>query len=772
MKRFLIYLLLVCASASQAQTLVDIPDSNFRKALKDDYSDLMVGDKLNVALAEQVYVLNVESKLINSLVGIQFFKNLTTINCRLNQLTSLPELPSTVEVLECSNNELTSLPKLSNSLNSLSCSDNLITSLPELPNSLTYLSCSFNLLPILPKLPITLKFLIIGNNQLTSLQELPSGLQDLSCNNNLLTNLPEIPGDLTTLDCSNNKLTTLPELPKKLYSLSCYANLLTRLPELSSSLQILTCNHNLLTSLPELPSGLFVLDCNNNKLKILPELPNSLGSLNCNDNPNLFCLPLLPNSLITLYYGSNITCVPNKPFSLIWDVPSICNPTNNKNNCEAYSIISGIVYNDNNNNGIKEPDESPRKGVKVTLQPSGQSTFTNYAGYYEITVDSLKTYTISVEVPSFFFSSTQYATITFIGEQITKDFSLQKNKNVKDLSATLTPLLGFARPGFSLPLVFEVENRGNNTENGTAYVELPNDYILDYTSISSTNGLFNFTNINPGEVIKMMVYGHVATTATLGDTLKFKGIVNIYDYMTDSVYSNNISELKLIIRGSFDPNDKQGPGYVTPKQVQNGDFIEYTIRFQNTGTDTAFTVVIADTLTSNLLPETLEMISTSHNCKTTVKGNQIYFEFLNILLPDSNTNEVKSHGYVRFKVKPKNTLKLGQSILNTASIYFDYNKPVVTNTVNTKVDEPLLTGIQTVSISSNGLAYPNPVENGRLFVSNSKGLKFKLNNAQGQLMMNGTVDETGLDVSQLNPGMYMLEIGANENRKVEKIVIR
>lgn len=76
------------------------------------------------------------------------------------------------------------------------------------------------------------------------------------------------------------------------------------------------------------------------------------------------------------------------------------------------------------------------------------------------------------------------------------------------------------------------------------------------------------------------------------------------------------------------------------------------------------------------------------------------------------------------------------------------------------------------SLPKNTLSFPNPVENGRLFVSNSKGLKFKLNNAKGQLMMNGTVDETGLDVSQLNPGMYMLEIGTNENRKVEKIVIR
>ena len=837
MKTKLLFCLLLSAIFSKAQ-YVTIPDSNFRNALKSYDPSIFIGDKVVSQLAENISSVYVDDSRIESLEGIQYFKNLTSLSCEGNLLTVLPELPSRLTSLYCGRNQLTALPELPSSLTLLYCFDNALTSLPQLPLNLIQLNCYYNYLTgfypflglpslpnslqeftcygnkltSLPDLPSSLLYLSCGGNQLTTLPELPSSLTSLDCASNYLYILPELPSGLTYLECSSNQLSILPVLPnglKRLYcssnklsvlpvlpnglsALICTANQLTSLdvlptslthlgcgnnkiislPSLPSGLTSLWCNHNLLTSLPVLPFGLGDLVCSNNQLTSLPVLPSKLTKLSCDINSSLTCLPFLPSTLRFLYVdNTKITCIPNKPSSLSTTL-SLCSPTTNKNNCEAFPIISGLVFNDINKNGIKETNEFPKKGIKITLQPSGQFTFTNNAGYYEIAVDTLQTYTISAEVPAYFSVASQMATTTFTREKITRDFALKATKNFKDLSATLTPLTSFVRPGFSFPLLFEVENRGTTTEYGTAYVDFPSDYILDSTSINSVNGNFNFTDLHSGESIKMMVYGRLATTATLGDTLKIRGIVNIYDYGSDSLYSNNISEVKMLIRGSFDPNDKQGPETVTPKQVQNGEFIEYTIRFQNTGTDTAFTVVVADTLTSNLLPETLEMISTSHNCKTTVKGNQVYFEFLNILLPDSNTNEARSHGYVRFKVKPKNTLKLGQSILNTASIYFDYNKPVVTNTVNTKIDEPLLTGIQTVSISNNGLAYPNPVENGRLFVSNARGLKYKLINTQGQLMMNGTIDETGLDVSKLNSGMYMLEIKANENSKVEKIVIR
>jgi uncharacterized repeat protein (TIGR01451 family) len=131
-----------------------------------------------------------------------------------------------------------------------------------------------------------------------------------------------------------------------------------------------------------------------------------------------------------------------------------------------------------------------------------------------------------------------------------------------------------------------------------------------------------------------------------------------------------------------------------------GKNIDYTIRFQNTGTDTAFNIVITDTLNEDLQANTLQMVTSSHNCKTTVKNNIIFFEFLNILLPDSNVNEPKSHGFISFKIKPKVTVAVNTTIPNKAAIYFDYNAPVITNTAGTFIKPFTVVTLKLVSFSA------------------------------------------------------------------------
>ena len=65
---------------------------------------------------------------------------------------------------------------------------------------------------------------------------------------------------------------------------------------------------------------------------------------------------------------------------------------------------------------------------------------------------------------------------------------------------------------------------------------------------------------------------------------------------------------------SFDPNDKmvmpagQGPA----KEVLGTDNLTYTIRFQNTGNDTVFFVMLIDTSSTVLDMNTFEFIGSSH----------------------------------------------------------------------------------------------------------------------------------------------------------------
>jgi uncharacterized repeat protein (TIGR01451 family) len=160
------------------------------------------------------------------------------------------------------------------------------------------------------------------------------------------------------------------------------------------------------------------------------------------------------------------------------------------------------------------------------------------------------------------------------------------------------------------------------------------------------------------------------------------GFVNQYPNGSDDPWVDTDCTTNV---GSFDPNDKQGIplGYGPQHFIRPGTEIEYMIRFQNTGTDTAFNIVVLDTLSTALDPRTIQVGSSSHPYRWDVFGQGVLrFKFENIQLPDSNKNEAASHGFVKFSIKPKADAPLGTVIRNTGAIYFDFNDPVITNTTD------------------------------------------------------------------------------------------
>ncbi len=231
--------------------------------------------------------------------------------------------------------------------------------------------------------------------------------------------------------------------------------------------------------------------------------------------------------------------------------------------------------------------------------------------------------------------------------------------------------------------------------------------------------------------------------------------------------------------GSFDPNDKQGfpTGLGIDKIIRNGQLLEYRIRFQNTGSDTAFTVVIRDTLSEALDPSTIEVGSASHPYIWNINGKVLTFQFNNIMLPDSNVNEPGSHGFIRFKINQKADLTPGSVIENSAAIYFDFNDPVITNitshtigayTVNVKAPGNSLSN--SIAISPNPAAYEVEIrlhqgefEHHTIMVSDMLGRTLKQVKANG-----GATFRLGLN--DLSQGVYLVKVyqsnGALEGRSV------
>lgn len=204
----IILLIVLGWTLSTNAMLVTIPDDNFRAYLQSSFPSSFVNGQMETTSDEIIKEtgLHLEKRNIKDLTGIEYFVNLTYLDCSGNQLTSLPKLPGSLLLLDCANNTLTSLPVLPSGLKVLSTRSNPIISLPVLPDSL--------------------EALLINNIGLVSLGSLPQNLKDLDCSGNKLTTLPALPANLKALLCSDNQLSSLPDFPSTLTSLKCNDNTL------------------------------------------------------------------------------------------------------------------------------------------------------------------------------------------------------------------------------------------------------------------------------------------------------------------------------------------------------------------------------------------------------------------------------------------------------------------------------------------------------------------------------------------------------------------
>ncbi len=159
------------------------------------------------------------------------------------------------------------------------------------------------------------------------------------------------------------------------------------------------------------------------------------------------------------------------------------------------------------------------------------------------------------------------------------------------------------------------------------------------------------------------------------------GMLNLFANYSGNPF--NAAACRTVV-GSWDPNDKQAfpTGVDAPHYIEQNQPLQYVIRFQNTGTDTAFTVVVRDTLSPLLDPATIRPGPASHPYTWSISGQGVLtVVFEHIMLPDSNANETASHGFVQFNIGQMPDNPLGTVVENRAGIYFDFNAPVLTNTV-------------------------------------------------------------------------------------------
>ena len=196
MKKVAILLIITCSFVFAQNTYV--PDNNFEQALIDLGYDTTLDDSVVTANISGVTSLDVSSKEISDLTGIEAFTALTELDCRDNQLTTLDVTANTALIsLLFFDNELTNLDISKNvALEILGGDRNKLTSLDVTNNiHITNLNCYGNQLTSLDLSQNTkLKVLYASGNQLTSLN-MRNGVKD-SLNTFVIQSNP----DLTCID--------------------------------------------------------------------------------------------------------------------------------------------------------------------------------------------------------------------------------------------------------------------------------------------------------------------------------------------------------------------------------------------------------------------------------------------------------------------------------------------------------------------------------------------------------------------------------------------
>lgn len=240
--------------------------------------------------------------------------------------------------------------------------------------------------------------------------------------------------------------------------------------------------------------------------------------------------------------------------------------------------------------------------------------------------------------------------------------------------------------------------------------------------------------------------------------------------------SDSFEDLECpVATNSFDPNDKQASpeGYGLSHYILDNTPLEYKIRFQNTGTDTAYTVIIRDTLDPLLDITTLENGVASHVYDMEINGRGVLsFIFNNIYLPDSAANQAASNGFVTFRVSPLRGLSPGTIIRNDAAIYFDYNEPVITNetfhTIAEDFIDVIITHTSHPTISNiSVLVQPNPFRNASVIeVKHHTATEYLLEvfDVSGKQVRQERYDASVIIFykKNLSPGLYFYRLTAKD----------
>ena len=436
--------------------------------------------------------------------------------------------------------------------------------------------------------------------------------------------------------------------------------------------------------------------------------------------------------------------------------------------------VSGVVYADLDGDCVQSGSDIGLPYRVLTVQPGNHFMLTDADGLYaaELFYDA---YELDAPIAG-------YAALC---PTLPASFTLDAANMAEVIDVSMDPLggpdafvvlqAGVHRPGFPVSYTLTIANDGPYAINGVD-VGLTYDPLLLFTSASGSptaagGGSVDWTiaALAPFSTVQFVVNLAVPANAGLIGTV-VNGTASAMASPVDSDPANDTYTITRTIVGAYDPNDKLATtSSRTSDEIYFLDLdahVDYTIRFQNTGTAEAINVHLTDTISELFDLTSLQILAASHGFTAQLlDGRVLRFDFAGINLPDSTTDLLGSQGFASFRLRPASGLGIGQVLENEADIFFDFNEPIRTNTSVLAVEFSV--GVTEAPMDAIFLQ-PNPA-NGQIALQlPADAHHYEVLSADGRLMLaDQVIDRTvRLDLDRWSQGVYLVRATDGQGRNV------
>jgi uncharacterized repeat protein (TIGR01451 family) len=439
---------------------------------------------------------------------------------------------------------------------------------------------------------------------------------------------------------------------------------------------------------------------------------------------------------------------------------------------EPCGLLSGTAFADVDDDCLQDAGEVGVPFKIFTVQPGDHLFITDAAGnfstefpYGNHTLDITFTDYASDCIPLPYAFTLDAGNVT---AEVTLPLAPQFDPDVSAFTSS-----GVHVPGFAVNYHASITNQGPYTFTGLT-LDL---YVAPLLIPVSAEG--SPTLVAPGHYqwtgLDLAAFQHLQFTLSftvppsaslLGTTVT--GTATVSGNTGDAEPANDSYTMTRTIVGAFDPNDKlvQTSSQESDSQyfLDQDEWVDYTIRFQNTGTAPAINVHLLDTIAMELDLLSLQMLGSSHSFTPSIlPGRVLRFDFPGIMLPDSTADLAGSQGFVSFRLKPVNGLLPGTYLVNAADIFFDFNEPIRTNDAVLVMESSTgLTAREQPALA----VHPNPTD-GPLNLLLPAGLwQVEVLALDGRILSSSPamMERITLDVQGLASGMYLIRTSGTDGR--------